>query len=49
MFTYDSVVLKRRKTEPEVWTRKNNLSLLECYKICLLWKKKARGVYFKSK
>jgi len=35
MFTYDSVVLKCIKTEREVWTRKNDLSLLECYMFSL--------------
>jgi hypothetical protein len=47
MFTYDSVVLKLREAEREVWTRKNDLLLLECYKICFLWKKKARDVYLR--
>lgn len=46
IFAHDSVVLKRRKTEREVWTRKNDFLLLECYKICLLWKTNARGVCF---
>jgi len=48
MFTYDGVVLKLREAEREIWTRKNDLLLLECYEICFLWKKKARDVYFKS-
>jgi hypothetical protein len=47
MLTFGNVVLKRRKTESEVWMRNNELSELERYKICLLWKKECRGVYFK--
>ena len=35
IFTYDSAILKRRKAEREVWTRKNALLLLECYMFSL--------------